>query len=478
MQAPGEPRVGGGPFKSRRGHGLGDGRVDDSLAVRGSKADGLEIGAILAIKLLGNRHERGDGGRGLEVAQGDGDLATHGGGLILGHGLTEREDIATGGAESAEGHEAAGVIRRSEFLASERDAFIAELREQPDGTGSDERIGVGEESRNIVDDLVTRSLEAIEAAGADVRRRITQSGDLASGGGEIDLRYDRLEALRSNPIDCARQAVVAGAVAAHTGVEPIGDVDGTIRTDADVGRTELGLQDAGGLAAEEVGTSPLLLLVRGEEIEALEFHAGAIRLGQVSEDDVLAGFAGEEQSIPLRIQRAILIEGHASRRTSAVDIAGRHGAGVVLAPFGDRGLLSGTLIGTPGTLAVGRSEAGVAAFHDQGDTAGGRIVIIALVHVAKRVDRLLVAVAVVVTDDAGVRAVAVHAYRETADPDVTIVAAHAGHLLGVDGLLGELAMVIRAADAEGLARLVGELSAGVTLIEVPLAIRTEGRAVQ
>ena len=82
------------------------------------------------------------------------------------------------------------------------------------------------------------------------------------------------------------------------------------------------------------------------------------------------------------------------------------------------------------------------------------------------------------TDDAGVRAVAVHAYRETADPDVTIVAAHAGHLLGVDGLLGELAMVIRAADAEGHARLVGELSAGVTLIEVPLAIRTEGRAVQ
>ena len=142
-------------------------------------------------------------------------------------------------------------------------------------------------------------------------------------------------------------------MAAHTGVEPIGDVDGTIRTDADVGRTELGLQDAGGLAAEEVGTGPLLLLVRGEEIEALEFHAGAIRLGQVTEDDVLAGFAGEEQSIPLRIQRAILIEGHASRRTSAVDIAGRHGAGVVLAPFGDRGLLSGTLIGTPGTLAVG-----------------------------------------------------------------------------------------------------------------------------
>ena len=182
VQAPGEPRVGRGPFESRLGHGLGDSGMDDSLTVRGSKADGLEVGAILAVKLLGNRHERGDGGRGLEVAQGDGDLAAHGGGLIPGHGLTEREDIATGGAESAEGHEAAGVIRRSEFLASERDAFIAELREQPDGAGSDERIGVSEERRNIVDDLVTCSLEAIEASGADVRRRITQSGDLASSG--------------------------------------------------------------------------------------------------------------------------------------------------------------------------------------------------------------------------------------------------------------------------------------------------------
>jgi len=39
-------------------------------------------------------------------------------------------------------------------------------------------------------------------------------------------------------------------------------------------------------------------------------------------------------------------------------------------------------------------------------------------------------------------------------------------------------VVIRAADAEGLARLVGELGAGVALIEVPLAVGTERSAVQ
>ena len=267
-------------------------------------------------------------------------------------------------------------------------------------------------------------------------------------------------------------------MAAHARIEPIGDVDGAIRTDAHVGRTELGLQIAGGLATEEVGARPFLLFIGGEEIEALELHAGAVGLGQVTEDDVLAGFTGEEETVPLRIEGAVLIEGHAGGRAAAIDVACRHGAGVVLTPFGDRGLLARTLVGTPGALTVGGRKTGVAAFHDQGDAAGGRIVVVALIHVAERVDGLLVAVTVVVTDDAGVRAVAVHAHGETADPDVAVVAAEAGDLLGVDRLLGPFAMIIGAADAEGLARLVGELSAGVALVEVPLPVRTERRAVE
>ena len=163
-------------------------------------------------------------------------------------------------------------------------------------------------------------------------------------------------------------------MAAHARVEPVGDVDRTIRTDADIGRTELGLQDTGGLATKEVGTSPHLLLIGGEEVEALELHAGAIRLGQVTEDDILTGFAGEEQAVPLRIQRAVLVERHAGRRAATVDIARGHGAGVILSPFGDGGFLTRTLVGTPGALAVGGSEAGIATFHNEGDAAGGRVV--------------------------------------------------------------------------------------------------------
>ena len=129
-------------------------------------------------------------------------------------------------------------------------------------------------------------------------------------------------------------------------------------------------------------------------------------------------------------------------------------------------------------MAIGGSEAGVAAFHDEGHATGGRIVVVALVHVAERVDRLLEAVAVIIADDAGVRAVTVHPHREAADPDVTVVTAEPGDFLAVDRLLGPFAMVIGAADAEGPTGLVGELRAGVALIEVPLAVRAEGRAVQ
>ena len=294
VQAPGEPGIGRRPFECGLGHDLGDGGMDFGFAIRRTEADGFEVRTILAVELLGDRHERGDGGRGLEVTQGDGDLAAHGGGLILGHAFAEGEDVAVGGAEGAEGDEATGVIRGSEFLAGERHALVAELREQPDGAGSDIRISIGKQRGDIIDDLVAGGLEAIEASGADVRRRAAQGSDLTGDRGEVDLRDHRLEALGGDPVNRAGETVVARAVAAHAGVEPIGDIDGAIRTDADIRRTEHRLQRAGGLAAEEVGAGPFLLLVGGEEIKAFQLHAGTVRLGQVTKDDVLTRFAGEE----------------------------------------------------------------------------------------------------------------------------------------------------------------------------------------
>ena len=135
VQAPGQPGISRRPFERGLGHDLGDGGMDFGLAVCGTEADGLEVSAILSVELLGDRHKRGDGGRGLEITQRDRDLATHGGGLVLGHGFAEREDVAIGGAEGAEGHEASGIVRGSELLAGECGALITQLREQPDGPG-------------------------------------------------------------------------------------------------------------------------------------------------------------------------------------------------------------------------------------------------------------------------------------------------------------------------------------------------------
>ena len=78
----------------------------------------------------------------------------------------------------------------------------------------------------------------------------------------------------------------------HARVEPIGEVDGAVGTDGHIGWTEHRLKHARGAATEEVRARPFLLLIRGDEVKALELHAGAIRLRQVAEDDVLTGFTG------------------------------------------------------------------------------------------------------------------------------------------------------------------------------------------
>ena len=69
------------------------------------EADGLEIGAVLAVELLGDRDQHGDGGRGLEITERDGDFATDSGSLVLSQRLTEGEDIAVGRAQGAESRE-------------------------------------------------------------------------------------------------------------------------------------------------------------------------------------------------------------------------------------------------------------------------------------------------------------------------------------------------------------------------------------
>jgi hypothetical protein len=80
------------------------------FAIGRGEADSLEIGTILTVELLGDRHQYGDGGRGLEITERDGDFATNGRRLVLGQRLTESEDVTASGAKATEGHESTGVV--------------------------------------------------------------------------------------------------------------------------------------------------------------------------------------------------------------------------------------------------------------------------------------------------------------------------------------------------------------------------------
>ena len=80
--------------------------------------------------------------------------------------------------------------------------------------------------------------------------------------------------------------------------------------------------------------------------------------------------------------------------------------------------------------------------------------------------------------DLGLGTVGLHAHRESADPDIAIIAPETGDLGGIGDLFGRFAVGIRAADSESLTRVIGKLSAGITLIKIPSTIRPDCQAVQ
>jgi hypothetical protein len=116
----------------------------------------------------------------------------------------------------------------------------------------------------------------------------------------------------------------------------------------------------------------------------------------------------------------------AGRGAAAVNVTGRNGVRIVLAPFGSRDVLTGPFVGVPHACAVEGEEAGVAVFHKERSAAGRRIIVVVLEYITERRDRLFVAVAEVMADDFDVRAVGIHAHREAADIYVAIVALCAG----------------------------------------------------
>ena len=72
--------------------------MDSRFAISRGEADGFEIGSVLTIVLLSDRHQGGDGLRGLEVTESDSHFTADSRRLILGQRLAEGEDIAVGRA--------------------------------------------------------------------------------------------------------------------------------------------------------------------------------------------------------------------------------------------------------------------------------------------------------------------------------------------------------------------------------------------
>ena len=188
-------------------------------------------------------------------------------------------------------------------------------------------------------------------------------------------------------------------MAANALIDPVADIQGAIGTDGDVGWPEERFDRALGrrVAADEIRPGILLLHVRGHEDLAVETEAGTLRNRLIGEDLVPPRFGREEGPVPRRPHRAVLVEHIAGWRSAAVDVPGRRHAGIVLAPLRYRNRLAGPAVRLPAPLAIVRREAEVGIFHHPGDAGSRRVVVVVLEHVAQRGDRLLVAVAIVLS---------------------------------------------------------------------------------
>ena len=399
------------------------------------------------------------------------------GGRVFDHFLGEFDHIGTSSAEGAHGNEALARRFGSEPFHGDFLPFVTHLREQPYGASCDVRVFVFEQCRDSWNGFFAFSFKTREAAVANVHCRALEREDLSLGGAEVDLWHDGFEAFGRDTINRSRAWAIGGAVTANAWVEPVSYVECAIGTDGDISRAEAGVEFVVG-TTDEVRTGEFFLGVGGEEIDALELEASAIGHGQVTEDDVFASLASEQQALPFVTEGTIFIVGDASRRAAAIYITRGHGAGVFLTPFSGRSVLTGALVSIPGALAIGRGEAGIATFHDFCNAAGWWIVVIGLEHVAKRIHRLLVGVAVVVTDDASVGAIGIHAHGKSADPDVTVIAFLTSCGAGIRIPGAAAALVVAGADAEGFAGFVSENATAVAVVEVPLAIRTSSHGVQ
>jgi len=185
--------------------------------------------------------------------------------------------------------------------------IFTQLGEQPDGAGGDAGVLFFEQSGERGNGGGALCFQPIKAGVAHVDRGALECGDLSLGRGEIDLRHDGFKAFGGDSVNGAAHAFVEGAVASNPTVEPVGDIEGSVGTDGDVTGAEHGLEFPARFAAEEVGSGELALFVRSDEIDALELEACSVPHGEITENDVFPGFAGEEESFPFFTEGTVLV---------------------------------------------------------------------------------------------------------------------------------------------------------------------------
>ncbi len=344
------------------------------------------------------------------------------------------------------------------------------------------RAGVVEHGRDGPCGRGALCLEPGKANRADVDGRRPQRRDETVGRRRVERRDARHETLRRDAVDRARQRVVQVLVATHARVDPVAHIQRAVGTDGNVRWAKEGFQRARRrlVATAEVRPRILLLDVRRDEHGSVERESRALAPGLIREDFIASRIRREERPLPLGPERAVLVEDIARWGATAVDVAGRRHARIVLAPFGDGNRLPGPPVHLPRPLAIDRRKPEVRVLHHPAHAAGRRVVVVVLEHVAERGHRLLVGVAIVVADDLDIRAVRVHPRGEPAHIHVAVVAGLAGidrRVVG-KGERTNRAGPVPTEDPERLAGAIGERGAHVARVEDPLAVRTNSHRVQ
>jgi len=266
--------------------------------------------------------------------------------------------------QRAEGHDAHLRIRILQQGLHGLLARLAQAGQQPNGPGPDEGVLIFEQTHQWFHGLVAVLEYSLLSRAANVDRRALQGSERPVERVELGLRHIGAEPLRSDAVNRSRGGLIPVGMTADTGVEPIGHVYGSVWPNGHIAGAEHHLEGLlTAAAALEVGTGIIPLGIAGQEVEALELEIGSVRLRQVAEDHIAAGFAAQQQSPVFLAQGTLLVKSDARGRSAPVDIPRRHRTRIFLTPLGHRRALARTPISTPGALAVQRAEAGIAVLH-------------------------------------------------------------------------------------------------------------------